>query len=128
MTFADKDMIVGQIGKTISGLTLSKTAAMTLEVASGSVTIHQDGYVYTLDTAESHAFTADTKDSTHVIMGIITNDAGTDLWIDKYVDDGKTMRGVPPTGYELILDIAWFTIDANETDLDNVTIYRRNWI
>ena len=128
MAFTDIELNSGLAGFSISGLTLSKTALLTLEVASGSVTVHQTGSTYTLATAQDHSFTADATNSKKVFMGLIDNGTTTDLWVDSYIDDGNTQRAAPPSGYNLIREIAWFDLAANETDLDNSTIYRRAYI
>lgn len=128
MAFMDLDLIAGLVGKSVSGLGMSKTAAMTLEVATGSVTTFQDAVTYTLASAQNHVFSADATNPTQVFMGLIDNGSITDLWVDTYVDDGLNQQGALPAGYKLILAFAWFSIPANETNLDNTTICRRTWV
>jgi hypothetical protein len=101
---------------------------MTLELAAGSVNRHGTGTTFTLGAAQSHVFTSDPSLPTKVFMGLIDNGATTDLWVDAYVDDGLTVKGDPPSGYELVLEVAWFTIAAAETDLANPSIKRRTWV
>lgn len=128
MSFVDFPLNAGEAGLTVSGLALSQTAAMTLQVASGSATTHQDGVTHTLAAAESQTFAADATNPTEVFMALIDNGVNVDLWVDAYVDDGLTQQADVPAGYELILAFAWFSIPANETDLANVTINRRTWV
>ncbi len=125
MAFTDRNLNAGQAGVTVSGLGLTKTAALTLEVASGSATHHDTGTTYTLGSAQNKVFTADSTDVKQVFLAIIDNGSTTDLWVDSYVEDGLTGRADPPSGYTRVLTIGWFEIAANETDLDNSTIYRR---
>jgi hypothetical protein len=127
MSFADHPIMAGQAGLTVNGLTLSKTAALTLEVASGDVTPQQTGITSTLATAQSHVFVPDATNPKQVYMAIIDNGTTVDLWVDSYVDDGSgsTVKGDPPAGYRAMLPLAWFTLPANETDLDNVVMNRR---
>lgn len=127
MSFADKQLIAAKLSKSVTGLDLTQTAAMTLEVAIGSVTTYDDGVTHTLAVAEAHVFTADSTYLTRVLMALIDNGATVDVWIDTYVDDGLNERGGIPAGYNIIADIAWFEIAANETDLVNATINRRVW-
>ena len=127
MSFSDKPLLQGLVGKTVSGLALSQTALMTLEVASGSVALQQDGVTYTLASAQSHVFTSDATFQTQCFIGLIDNGATTDIWVDEYVDDGFNTRGAIPAGYELISAVGWFAIPVNETDLANATINRRVW-
>ncbi len=128
MGFLDQPIHAAPTGKSVDGLDLTKTAAMTLEVASGSVTRNVSGAVSTLDDAESHVFVADGALPKRVFMGVITNETDTDLWVDEYVDDGSKVRADPPDGWSLIADVASFVIPAGVTDLDNTTINRRVWI
>jgi len=128
MAFSDHELFAGLAGKTVSGLTLSKTAAMTLELATGSVILHRTGVTHTLAAAQSHVFTSDPTKPTRVFMGLVDNGTTKDLWVDSYVDDGSKIQANPPTGYSLILPVAWFTIAAGETDLANAAINRRVWI
>ena len=128
MGFLNHSTHAAPTGKVISDLALTKTAAMTLEVAAGSITRQAPGVTSTLSAAQSYAFTADSSLPVQVFMGIITNEVSTDLWVDEYVDNGATVRADPPVGWTLIADIAWFTIPAAETDLDNTTIHRRVWL
>jgi hypothetical protein len=129
MSFFDLPLYAAPLGKSVSGLVVSKTGIMTLEVATGSITLQVNGAVHTFDTIESHTFTSDASFKKSVFMGIITN-GGTSaaLWVDEYLDDGKTIRSSPPVGYFAILDLCWFYIPAGETDLDNTIIYRREWL
>jgi hypothetical protein len=128
MAFVDHQINAGLCGKTVSGLGLTKTAAMTLEVASGSVTDHQTGTTYTLASAQNHVFTSDSTDPKNAFMAVIDNGSTTDLWVDEYVDDGTLMRDDPPSGYSVVLEIGWFSFAANETDLDNASINRRVYV
>ncbi len=128
MAFADKPIHPHVQGKTITGLAVSKTAAMTLEVASGTIQVHQDGVTHTLDAAASHVFAADGVNITRCFMGIVTNDVTVELWVDSYVDDGITTKGDPPAGFRLLQAVAWFDIAVSETDLVNSTINRRTFV
>jgi len=125
MAFVDISLLGGPIGKTVVGLELSLTAAMTLEVATGTVTLHHTGGVYTLASAQSHALVADATFDTVCWVAIIDNGSSTDIWVDAYVDDGDTGRADVPGGYVEVHGLAWFTIPPGETDLANVTINRR---
>jgi hypothetical protein len=125
--FADLPITAGLAGLTVNNLVLSQTAPMTLELGAGTVNRHRSGSSYTLDSAQSHVFSSDPSLPTRVFMGLIDNGATTDLWVDEFVDDGRTVQAKLPTGYELVIDIAWFTIAAGETDLGNGTIHRRVW-
>lgn len=125
MPFADHPIIAGQAGLTVNGLTLSKTAALTLELATGDVTPQQTGITSTLSSAEDHVFVPDATYAKQIYMALIDNGTTVDLWVDSYVDDGDTAQGDPPAGYRSVLTLAWFTLPANETDLDNVVINRR---
>ncbi len=127
MAFQDVPLIAGLVGKSVSGLGVSQTAPMTLEVATGSVVTLEDGVTHTLSTAESQVFTADATDPKIVRMGLIDNGVNVDVWIDEYIDDGFNNGAPIPAGYEYIADIAWFQIAANETDLLNGTVSRRTW-
>lgn len=128
MVFSDKLLIAGLVGKTVTGLGLSQTAPMTLEVAAGTVTTHKDGVAHTLAAATPHIFTADATLSKRIFMGIIDDGVTVDLWIDEYIDDGAEVRADVPAGFTLVADVAWFSIAASETDLVNSTINRRTWI
>lgn len=125
MSFADYPIVASLAGLSVSGLTLSKTAALTLEVATGTVTHTVTGLSSTLSAAQNHVFTADATYDKQVYMAIIDNGTTVDLWVDSYVDDGSKVRADPPTGYRDVLTLAWFTLSANETDLDNAIINRR---
>lgn len=125
MAFTDRNLDAGRAGLTVSGLGLTKTAALTLEVASGSVTHHSTGTMYTLTSAQNKVFTADSTDIKQVFMAIIDNGTTTDLWVDSYVDDGLTGRADPPSGYIRVLTIGWLEIAVDETVIDNGTIFRR---
>lgn len=129
MAWNDLPLNAGAVGKTVSGLGLTQTAAMTLEVAAGSVVTHADGVTHTFTPLQNHTFSADATNPTQVFMGIISNGIGTvDLWVDVYVDDGFTKRADIPAGFSLVAEVAWFTIAANETDLINGTLNRRTWV
>ena len=128
MAFQDIPLKAGKSGLTVSGLSLVKTAAMTLEVAAGSVKLHKSGVTYTLGSAQSHAFASDPSLPTKIFMGLVDNGGTTDLWVDAYVDDGAKAEADPPSGYTLIVALAWFTIPAAEIDLANATIRRRTWV
>ncbi len=125
MAFSDKNLNGGPIGRSVTGLIITKTAAMTLEVASGSVTHQQTGTTYTLAGAENHVFTSDPGSVKRVFMAIIDNGVSTDLWVDEYIVDGINTRGDVPAGYAVVHALAWFDIAAAETDLVNSTINRR---
>ena len=128
MAFVDAPLIAGLLGKSVSGLALTQTAVMTLEVAAGEVETFQDGVTHTLGSAVSEVFTADSTFPTNVRMALIDNGANVDVWIDTYVDDGFNVGAPVPTGYVVVADIAWFQIAANEVDLLNGTVSRRTWI
>jgi hypothetical protein len=118
---------MGLAGLVVNGLTLSKTAVMTLELATGDVTPQETGITSTLGAAQNHVFVADATYPKQVYMAVIDNGTTVDLWVDEYVDkgDGATMQGDPPAGYRVVLPIAWFTLPAGTTDLTNVVINRR---
>lgn len=128
MAFQDAPLIAGLVGKSVSGLALSQTAPMTLEVATGSVVTLDDGVTHTLSAAVSQAFTADATYAKNVRMALIDNGVSVDVWIDDYVDDGYNNGASIPAGYECVADIGWFQIAANETDLLNGTVSRRTWV
>ena len=125
--FADYPIRMGLAGLVVTGLTLSKTAAMTLELAAGDVTPQETGFASTLGAAQNHVFAADATYPKQVSVGLIDNGTTVDLWVDEYVDkgDGATIHGNPPAGYRAVLSIAWFTLEAGETDLANAVINRR---
>lgn len=123
--FADFPIISGLAGLTVNGLDVIKTGALTLEVATGDVTPQRTSITSTLSAAQSHVFVPDTTYKKKVYMALIDNGTTVDLWVDSYVDDGSTMRADPPEGYRNVLSLAWFTLPANETDLDLVVINRR---
>lgn len=126
MAFVNYPLDFGAAGRSVSGLDLTKTAALTLEVAAGSVTEHGTGTTHTLASAESHVFAADSTNPTQVLMAIISDDgSNVDLWVDAFVDDGTKSHADPPAGFRVVHDVAWFTLAAGETDLDNATINRR---
>jgi hypothetical protein len=128
MPFVDSELNAGLAGKTVSGLALSQGAAMQLDVASGSVTIHETGVTHSFSPGQNHVFTADATNPTRVFMAIISDGVNVDLWVDAYVDDGFKTRADIPAGFSIVADVAWFTIAANETDLLNGDIGRRVWI
>jgi hypothetical protein len=125
--FADQPIVSGLAGLTVNGLTLSKTAALTLELGTGNVTPQLTGITSTLAAAQSHVFVPDATYPKQVHMALIDNGTTVDLWVDSYVDQGDDAmtRGDPPEGYREVLSLAWFTLAANETDLDNAVINRR---
>ena len=125
--FADYPIIASLAGLSVSGLGLSKTAAMTLQVATGSVTPQTTGIASTLGSAQSKVFVADSTYPKQISMGLIDNGTTVDLWVDEYVDpgDGSMVQGDPPTGYRAVLALAWFTLPAGTTDLTDVVINRR---
>ncbi len=127
MPFADQPLQAAPLNKGITGLAVSQTAPMTLEVATGTITEYDTGAVHNFTPAESNAFVADATDPTQVFMAIITNDVSVDLWVDAYVDDGFNARGAIPTGFRILATVAWFSIAANETDLLNGDVFRRVW-
>jgi hypothetical protein len=128
MAFVDLPLKSGPSGLSVSGLGLSKTGPLTLELGTGSVSKHRDGLAHVLAAAQSHTFTPDPTNATRVFMALVNNGGSVDLWVDAYVDDGETVRGDPPSGYEVVLELTWFTIAAGETDLANATINRRTWV
>jgi hypothetical protein len=126
MAFVDHPLHFGLAGKQVSGLGLTQTAAMTLEVASGSVVEQRTGTTHSLASAQSHVFAADGSNVTKVVVYLITDDgSNVDVWIDSFVDDGTKVHADVPSGFRVVHDIAWFDIAANETDLLNGTINRR---
>jgi hypothetical protein len=128
MAFVDQELNMGLVGKSASGLAVSQTAAMTLEVATGAITTFQDGVTHTLGAAESQLFVADATLPKQVFVGLIDDGVDVDVWIDEYLDDGFNARGPVPTGFALIQALAWFAIAANETDLINGDLYRRTFV
>jgi hypothetical protein len=125
MGFVDAPLIAGLQGLTVSGLGVTQKAAMELEVAAGSVTVHATGVTYTLSTAESKVFTADPTNPSKVFVGLISDGATTQVWVDVFVDDGLKIPADVPASNMLIVDLAWFSIAANETDLLNGDVNRR---
>jgi hypothetical protein len=113
--------------KKITGLALSQPGLLPLELAAGSVLDYRAGATYTLAAPASHTFTADATLTKKVFMALVDNGTTTDLWVDEYLDDGFTRRADVPAGYTRVIDVAWFDLPANETDLANVTINRRTW-
>lgn len=128
MSFVDQELNMGLVGKSATGLGVSQTAPMTLEVEAGEVTTFQDGVTHALSPAESQVFTADATFPKQVFMALIDDGATVDLWVDEYLDDGLNTRGAIPAGFTLIQALAWFSIAANETDLINGTINRRTFV
>jgi len=128
MAFQDMPLDPKLLGKIISGLAVSKTAAMTLQVATGSVENYRADTTYTLGSAQSHVFTSDSTYAKRAQLSLINNGSITDIWADEYLLDGLEGPAPPPTGYTVIQALAWFEIAAGETDLDNSTIYRRTWV
>jgi hypothetical protein len=127
MAFQDAPIHPEPMRKINSGLGVSKTGAMTLQVETGSVKDYQIGVTYMLASAQSHTFTSDATYAKRCFLGLINNGVTTDIWADEYLLDGLEQPADPPTGYTLIQALAWFDMDAGETDLDNATIYRRTW-
>lgn len=123
--FADYPIVAALNGLTVNGFALTQPAALTLQVAPGDVTPVRTSITSTLATTQSHVCVPDATRNKQVFLGIIDNGTTVDLWVDSYVDDGETRRGNPPAGYRLVLDLAWFTLPPNETDLANVVINRR---
>ncbi len=128
MTFSDKPIRPHVQGKNVTGLAASQTAAMTLQIASGSITVYQDGLTHTFSPAASHVFVADSTYVTRCFLGIVTDDVTVELWVDAYLDDGLTTKGDPPAGFRLLQAVAWFDIAISETDLVNSTINRRTFV
>lgn len=129
MAFNDFPLDSHPLNKEITGLGVTQTAAMTLQVAAGSVTEFSTGAAHALGAAETHVFTADATYPTQVSIGLITDDgANVDVWVDSYVDDGFATHGAVPAGFRLLAGLAWFSIAANETDLINGDLNRRVWI
>ena len=127
MAFSDHELNAALDGKTVNGLGITQTAPLTLEMASGDVTIHSTGITYTLATPQVHVFTSDPTNPKQVFVGLVDVGGGTaDMWVDSYVDDGLTEQANPPN--PLLFAAAWFTIAAGETDLANATINRRVWM
>ena len=123
--FADYPIIAGLAGLTVNGLTVSQTAVMTLELATGDATPQATGITSVLAAPASHAFASDPTKKTQCYMALVDNGTTVDLWVDEYVDDGKTTLADPPAGYRNVLALAWFEIAAGETDLANSVINRR---
>jgi hypothetical protein len=128
MSFVDVPLYAGALGKAVAGLVLSKTGAMVLEVATGSVVDHNSGDTYTLSSAQDHVFTSDSTHAKRVQILLVENGTTTDIWVDEFLLDDLTRPADIPSGYSMILDLGWFDFEAAETDLDNATIYRREWL
>jgi hypothetical protein len=128
MAFNDVPIAQGLLGKTITGLDVTKTSTMTLEVASGNVLIHKTGVTHTFPDTESHTFVADTNHKRDVHMSVVSNGSNVLLWIDDFIDNGNNIGARMPDGYEVVCDLAWFVMNKSETDLDNVTVNRRLYI
>lgn len=129
MAFVDHPIDDGLIGKTVSGLAVSQPAAMQLQVATGSVLVHQTGTTYTLATAQSHTFTSDSTYKKQCFVALVDNGTTTDIWVDEYLDDGTRTRADPPTGYSVIQDLAWFEIAVSETNIvTGGTVNRRTFV
>lgn len=124
MSFNDVLASGGTIGKTVTGLGVTATASLTLQVADGTVLEQQTGITFTF-TNQSHTFVSDPTYPTQVFMGVIDNGTSTDLWVDAFVQNGKLNQSDVPSGYRLIQELVWFTMAVGETDLNNTTIYRR---
>lgn len=128
MAFQDVPIRPEPMGKIITGLAVSKTAAMALQVAPGVVDAYWEVVLYTLESAQSHVFTSHATYAKRAQISLIGNDITTDIWVDAYLLDGLKEAADPPAGYRIIQDLVWFEIAAGETDLDNSTIYRRTWV
>lgn len=109
-----------------TGLGISKTGAMTLEVAAGSV--DKDGTTHVLSAAQNHIFSSNPAQITRCWIALIEDGAGgVDIWVDEFVSKSGKTRGNVPGGWNFVCELAWFDIAAGETDLDNATIVRRLW-
>ena len=128
MAFNDLPLDQGLVGVNVSNLGLTKTAAMTLQVASGNVVTTEDGVTHTLTAAQSNVYSSDPTNPVQCFIGLIDDGVNVDIWFDAYVDDGLTERADKPAGYTRIITIGWMTIAPGETDLDNTTINRRTWV
>ncbi|KPK66711.1 MAG: hypothetical protein AMS21_00735 [Gemmatimonas sp. SG8_38_2] len=126
--FIDAPLIAGQIGLAVTGLSVSQKAAMSLDVAAGSVMKHNTGETFTLPAPESKVFVADAVYPTQVFIGLIDNAGTTQVWVDVYVDDGSKQRAPVPDDNVLVCDLAWFTIAPGETDLLNGDVVRRVYL
>ena len=128
MAFQDMPFDAKLVGFIMSGLAVSKTAAMTLQVAPGSAEDYRTATTYTLSSAQSHVFTSDVTYKKRAQISLVDNGSITDIWVDEYLLDGLEEPAYPPAGYSVIQALAWFEIPIGETDLDNATIYRRTWV
>jgi hypothetical protein len=128
MAFQDAPIHPGLLGFIMSGLGVSKTAAMTLEVATGSAEDYRIGETYTLSSSQNHVFTSDATYAKYAQISLVDNGSITDIWVDEYKLDGDEGPADPPSGYKVIQSLAWFEIAAGETNLDNSTIFRRTWV
>jgi hypothetical protein len=127
---AFKDLALSQeiVGKSVVGLELTNPTGLTLEVAAGSIKDFATSQTHILSSTQSHTFTSHNKWKKKVFMGIISNGTTTDLWIDEFIHDGKTMKSQLPTGYSLLLTIAWFDLLPNAIDFSESVVNRRVYI
>lgn len=128
MPFADYPLDAHPLNKNVTGLGVTQSAPMTLEVAAGNVQEYDTGETYPLAAPEPLVFTADPVLPTQVFMAFIASDTDCYVWADTYLDDGLNGRSPFPAGYRMVIDLAWFTIAPNETDLLNGTVSRRIWL
>lgn len=128
MAFKDFTINTNLLGKKITGLDVTKTGPMRLEVAVGSVLFYNTGQTFTMASGDSHIFSADSSNIKTVFMGVVGSGSAANVWIDRFVDDETNERALAPSGYKLIAELAWFDIAVDETNLNNSTINRRVYL
>lgn len=119
-----------RIGKRVIGLEITQSAPMVLSVSAGSLTLLQTGVAYDLSSAVDIDFTGvpDATDVKRVQMNFVFNGTTGEVWVDRILLNGLHRPAAVPVGSTLLIDLGWFNLAANETDLDNGDIFRRVWV
>ena len=108
-------------------IVIEQTGPMQLTVRKGAYT-ETDGTVSALLQDQILSFNADANFSKSVTISLVKNisSGAVDVWVDEVLQDGLTMPGDPPSGYQVIMNLVgggWFIIPAGCVDLSNVDIY-----
>ena len=128
MAFNDLSILDNLLGKKVTGLDVTKTGPMRLEVAAGSVLFYNTGQTFTMASGDSHTFASDSGNITRAFMAVVGSGSTASLWVDEYVDDGTNEQAAVPSGYKVIAELAWFNTPVDETNLNNTTINRRIYL
>lgn len=125
MSFNDLELIADEAGMEVSGMGVSKTGALQLTIASGSIT--KGGQVHTLASDAVVNVTADSTNPKYYGIYVRADNGALEIYERTHVEDGGEISALP-TGYEYVEKLAWFTVPANETNLDNIDINRRVFV